>query len=74
MSLHSAELGAGVEIQEMAMSYLNSLQNIAANCVDYLSTTRQNRGGMVRLYLRSPGIEDRMLALYEGDKRELTTA
>lgn len=56
------------------MSYLNSLQNIAANCVDYLSTTRQNRGGMVRLYLRSPGIEDRMLALYEGDKRELTTA
>ncbi|GHJ83673.1 hypothetical protein NliqN6_0075 [Naganishia liquefaciens] len=64
----------GVEIQELAMSYLNSLQNIAANCVDYLATTRQNRGGMVRLYLRSPGIEDRMLALYECDKRELTTA
>lgn len=65
---------AGVEIQELAMSYLNSLQNMGSNCSDYLSTTRQNRGGMARLYLRSPGIEDRMLALYEGDKRELFSA
>lgn len=64
----------GVEIQELAMSYLNSLQNMGSNCSDYLSTTRQNRGGMARLYLRSPGIEDRMLALYEGDKRELFSA
>ncbi|KAJ9115428.1 hypothetical protein QFC22_005185 [Naganishia vaughanmartiniae] len=64
----------GVEIQELAISYLNSLQNMGSDCSNYLVTTRQPRGGMVRMYLRSPGIEDRMLALYESDRRELFSA
>lgn len=64
----------GVEIQELAISYLNSLQNMGSSCIDFLSSAHQNRGGLARLYLRSPGIEDRMLALYEGDKRELFSA
>ncbi|KAJ9094981.1 hypothetical protein QFC21_005774 [Naganishia friedmannii] len=64
----------GVEIQELAISYLNSLQNMGSDCSNYLVTTRQTRGGMVRMYLRSPGIEDRMLALYESDRRELFSA
>lgn len=61
----------GVEIQEMALGMLNSLQNLGSDCSNYLYTARQNRASTVRLYLRAPGIEDRQLALEEGDRIEV---
>ncbi len=61
----------GVEIQEMALSAVNSLHNLGSDCCNYLSTARQNRAAMARLYLRTPGIEDRRLALEEGDRVEV---
>jgi hypothetical protein len=61
----------GVEIQEMALSSLNSLHNLGSDCCNYLTTARQNRAALARQYLRAPGIEDRGLALEEGDKVEV---
>lgn len=61
----------GVEIQELALGMLNSLQNLGSDCSNYLYTARQNRASGVRLYLRAPGIEDRRLSLEDGDRIEV---
>lgn len=64
----------GVEIQELSLSHINSLHNLANDCLNFLNGARQARSILIRSYLRAPGIEDRLLTIGDADEAEIGAA
>lgn len=64
----------GEAIQGEAMSAVNTLWNGGSDLVQFHLSALNSRAAQVKLYLKSPGIEDRLLALQQSDRMEVYAA